>query len=205
MTFSGREVRAEKVVMALVLAILCASATPARAAQPRPDLLRRALAAYRQVDATGLVHNRLLTVVDYRLPSSQRRLWVLDPATGVVRFHEFVAHGRGSADADDPDRAVRFGNAPASRRSSLGTFLTGPAYAGQHGYSLELVGLDPGVNDRAAERRIVIHPAEYVSAEFRRKSGGRVGRSWGCPALDPVVSRSVIDAIRDGSVVFVGR
>ena len=169
---------------------------------PPAGLLRRALAAYRALDERGVVHNRLLTVVDYGLPSSRRRLWVLEPDTGRIRFHEFVAHGRGSADERDPDRAVRFGNELASRRSSLGAFLTGPAYVGQHGYSLELLGLEPGVNDHAFERRIVMHPADYVSAAFRKASGGRVGRSFGCPALDPEVSRALIDAIRDGSVLY---
>lgn len=194
----------------LALVALLVGAAPRGAAAtsegrlPRADLLRRALAAYRDLDAGGLVRNRVLTVVDYGLPSSQRRLWVLDPETRHVSFHEFVAHGRGSSDARDPDRAVRFGNQPASRRSSLGAFLTGPTYVGQHGYSLELTGLEPGVNDLAFERRIVIHPAEYVGVAFRKASGGRVGRSFGCPALDPSVSRELIDAIRDGSVLYAG-
>lgn len=188
----------------LALALACAAlgAAPAREL-PRPELLREALGAYRELEAAGRVHNHVLTVVDYGLPSSQRRLWVLDPETGRVRFHELVAHGRGSGDARDLDRAVRFGNESASRRSSLGTFLTGSTYLGSHGYSLELTGLDPGVNDRAAERRIVIHPADYVSEAFL-EAHGRLGRSFGCPALDPKVSRAVIDAIRDGSVLYVG-
>jgi hypothetical protein len=97
---------------------------------------------------------------------------------------------------------VRFGNEMGSFRSSLGTFLTGEAYTGQHGYSLRLEGLDPGVNDRAYERAIVMHPADYVTEAFRMRSGGRLGRSWGCPALDPVVAPAIIDRIQDGSVLF---
>lgn len=193
----------------LGLAALLAAGLPREAAAtgaslPRADLLARALSAYRDAASAGLVRNPLLTVVDYALPSSQRRLWVIDPETQHVRFHEFVAHGRGSSDDRDPDRAVRFGNQPASHRSSLGTFLTGPTYTGQHGHSLELSGLEPGVNDRAFERRIVIHPADYVSPAFRAASGGRVGRSFGCPALDPRVARAVIDEIRGGSVIYAG-
>lgn len=193
----------------LGLAALLAAGLPREAAAtgaslPRADLLARALSAYRDAASAGLVRNPLLTVVDYALPSSQRRLWVIDPETRQVRFHEFVAHGRGSSDDRDPDRAVRFGNQPASHRSSLGTFLTGPTYTGQHGHSLELSGLEPGVNDRAFERRIVIHPADYVSPAFRATSGGRVGRSFGCPALDPRVARAVIDEIRGGSVIYAG-
>lgn len=170
---------------------------------PRAALLEHALAAYRRVQSGGLLRTELLTVIDYSLPSWERRLWVLDPARSIVLFHEFVAHGRGSATDADPDHAVRFGNDEASLRSSLGTFLTGGTYTGKHGHSLELIGLDPGLNDKALERRIVMHPADYVSAGFRALRGGRVGRSWGCPALDPAIAPALIDRIRDGSVIYV--
>ena len=165
-------------------------------------VLERALAAFARVEASGRVRNRLLTVIDYALPSSQRRLWVLEPDSRKILFHEFVAHGRGSAPESNPDRATLFGNQPGSLRTSLGTFLTGDTYTGQHGYSLRLLGLDPGVNDLAEERRIVIHPADYVSPAFRLRSGGRLGRSWGCPALDPDVAPEIIDRIQAGSVLF---
>ncbi|HEY8494580.1 MAG TPA: murein L,D-transpeptidase catalytic domain family protein [Myxococcota bacterium] len=197
---------------ALLLAALASASLPAGAAGsapaagelplPRAELLERALAAYRRVAASGRVTNPLLTVIDYSLPSSLRRLWVLDPATGRVLAHEYVAHGRGSAHPDDPARAVAFGNEPESHRTSLGTFLTGATYTGRHGLALELDGLDPGVNDRARERRIVIHGADYVGEAFRARSGGWVGRSFGCPALAPDVARDVIERIRGGSVLF---
>jgi hypothetical protein len=189
-------------------ALLFAAPPAARAADtadaslPRADLLARAMAAYRRVADSGLVHNPLLTVIDYAIPSSQRRLWVIDPETRRVLRLEFVAHGRGSSTESDPDRAVRFGNDEGSHRSSLGTFLTGAIYSGEHGRSLELIGLDRGVNDRALERRIVIHPADYASSAFRAQSGGRLGRSWGCPALDPAVAGDVIDRIEAGSVLY---
>jgi hypothetical protein len=195
--------------VAVVLFVLVSlAAAPARAGGfdadglPRRDLLERALAAYHRVEAAGMLHTRLLTVIDYSLPSWERRLWVIDPAHLRVLFREFVAHGRGSTTDASPDYAVRFGNEAASLRSSLGTFLTGDTYTGKHGHSLELIGLEPGVNDKALERRIVMHPAEYVSAEFRASKGGRVGRSWGCPALDPAVARTLIDRIQDRSVVY---
>ena len=194
-----------------VAAVLLLAAPPAgRAADardaslPRADLLARAMAAYWRVADSGLVRNPLLTVIDYAIPSSQRRLWVIDPETRRVLRLEFVAHGRGSSSDADPDRAVRFGNDEGSRRSSLGTFLTGAVYAGDHGRSLELIGLDRGVNDHALERRIVMHPADYASETFRSRSGGRLGRSWGCPALDPAVAGDVIDRIEAGSVVYAG-
>jgi hypothetical protein len=212
MTWRGRGPRARGVVTGLVAMLVLTSglaATPARAGSfdggrlPRRDVLERALGAYRRVETTGLLHTRILTVIDYSLPSWERRLWVLDPARRRVLFHEFVAHGRGSTSDDNPDYAVRFGNEASSLRSSLGTFLTGNTYTGKHGHSLELIGLDRGLNDKALERRIVIHPADYVSAAFRAARGGRVGRSWGCPALDPAVAPAIIDRIQDGSVIYV--
>jgi hypothetical protein len=200
--------RAVRVLVFAVVTLLAASPTAPAATDggllPRADLLQSALAAYRRLDHAGLLKTKLLTVIDYSLPSWDRRLWVLDPRHGLrVLFHEFVAHGRGSATDDDPDRAIVFGNEPASLRSSLGAFLTGATYTGEHGRSLELVGLDRGVNDKAFERRIVMHPADYVSADFRAKWGGRVGRSWGCPALDPAVATAVIDRISQGSLLYV--
>jgi len=179
-----------------------ANSMTAPQALPRPDLLARALRAFHRVELLGVVHNRLLTVIDYSLPSSLRRLWVIDPDSLRVIAHEFVAHGRGSQDREDPARAVRFGNDPESHRTSLGTFLTRGTYTGKHGHSLELEGLDPGLNDLARARRIVIHPADYVGEAFRARTGGWVGRSFGCPALDPKVAGDVIDRIQDGSVLF---
>ncbi|MFN2424887.1 MAG: murein L,D-transpeptidase catalytic domain family protein [Candidatus Binatia bacterium] len=168
---------------------------------PRRELLEVALAAYRRVESAGLLRTKLLTVIDYSKPSGERRLWVVEPASLKVLFHEFVAHGKGSTNDETPEVAMWFGNEVSSRRSSLGTFLTSNTYNGKHGNSLNLLGLDPGVNDKALERRIVIHPADYMSAKFR-ESEGRVGRSWGCPALDPAVAPAIIDRIRDGSVLY---
>jgi hypothetical protein len=198
-----------KTIAAVLLCLLAAPAAQAAGSAsggapplPRRELLERALDAYRDLLAAGRVTNPVLTVIDYSLPSSLRRLWVVDPETRRVLAHEYVAHGRGSNDPADPARAVVFGNEPESHRTSLGTFLTGATYTGQHGLSLELDGLEPGVNDRARARRIVIHPADYVSAAFRARSGGWVGRSFGCPALAPEVARAVIERIRGGSVLF---
>jgi hypothetical protein len=139
----------------------------------------------------------LLTVIDYSLPSTAPRLWVLDLARQRVLFHELVAHGAGSGDVF----ATRFSNTADSRESSLGLFLTGGTYEGGNGYSLRLRGLDPGLNDRAEQRNIVMHGAWYVSTDHARQYG-RLGRSWGCPALPLAVARQVIDAIKDGSFVF---
>jgi hypothetical protein len=163
----------------------------------RPEVLRLALAARARAVAGGVPARPVLTVIDYSLASRERRLWVLDLAHARILAHELVAHGRGSGD----DLARRFSNRPGSLQSSLGTFVTGPVYHGRHGLSLRLRGLDPGLNDQAEARAIVVHGAPYVSETVARKLG-RLGRSQGCPALSPDVAARVIDLIRGGTVLF---
>jgi hypothetical protein len=118
-------------------------------------------------------------------------------ASGQVLFNELVAHGRRSGET----LARAFSNTPGSHQSSLGAFVTGSTYIGRHGVSLRLLGLEPGINDRAEERAIVMHAADYVSEDVIRRQG-RLGRSHGCPAVRPAVARSLIESIRDGTLVF---
>jgi L,D-transpeptidase-like protein len=163
-----------------------------------PKVLAMALDAVACARARGVSgRDDLLTVIDYSLPSTQPRLWVLDLAKGEVLYHELVAHGRGSGD----NYATRFSNLNDSHQTSLGLFRTGGTYVGGNGYSLKLQGLDEGINDRAEARAIVMHGAWYVSAEHAR-SQGRLGRSWGCPALSEASARTVIDTIKGGSFIF---
>lgn len=138
-----------------------------------------------------------LTVIDFSKPSTERRLWVYDLRTRELMFEEFVSHGRNSG----MNLATSFSNVAESNMSSLGLYRTAEAYIGKHGYSLRLDGLDRGFNDRARDRAIVIHGAEYVS-EAIAKSQGRLGRSLGCPAVRPEVSRQLIDAVKGGGLVF---
>ncbi len=138
-----------------------------------------------------------LTLIDYSLPSTQPRLWVFDLQSGRLLFKELVAHGRNSGD----NMATRFSDVMDSRESSLGLFRTADTYVGQNGYSLRLDGLEPGFNSNARERAIVMHGAPYVDLAVA-KANGRLGRSWGCPALREAVARRVIDTVRDGGVIF---
>ena len=138
-----------------------------------------------------------LTLIDYSLPSTRQRLWVFDLHTGKMLFNELVAHGRNSGD----NMATRFSDAMESRESSIGLFRTADTYIGHNGYSLRLDGLEPGFNGNARDRAIVMHGAPYVN-ETVAKSNGRLGRSWGCPALREAVARNVIDTVRGGGVVF---
>lgn len=163
-----------------------------------PQVLAMALDAVSCARSRGVSgRDDLLTIIDYTLPSTEPRLWVLDLARGEVLFHELVAHGQGSGD----NYATRFSNVKDSRQTSLGLFRTGGTYVGGNGYSMKLQGLDQGVNDRAEERYIVMHGAWYVSPEHARRQG-RLGRSWGCPALSEQIAPRVIDTIKGGSFVF---
>ncbi len=181
------------------LILLGLPAVPAQGAEgPSPQVLARALDAVACAQARGVAgRSDLLTVIDYSLPSTEPRLWVLDLRRSKVLFHELVAHGSGSGD----NYARQFSNVRDSRQTSLGLFLTGGTYEGGNGYSLALKGLDAGWNDQAEARHIVMHGAWYVSPEHAR-SHGRLGRSWGSPALSTASARPVIETIKGGSFVF---
>lgn len=162
------------------------------------DVLDLALGATTCAVRTGAVAApHTLTVIDYSRPSSEKRLWVFDLETHELLYEELVAHGQGSGG----NLATQFSNAPDTHQTSLGLFVTKGAYVGKNGYSLRLDGLDQGVNDRARERAIVMHGAPYVSDKYV-KANGRLGRSWGCPAIRSDVAREMIDRVKDGGVVF---
>ena len=161
----------------------------------RPEVLEQALTAYDNAYKQGEVERLTLTVVDYSLPSDEKRMWVIDLKTGALLHHVLVAHGSGSGGRNSTD----FSNTDSSHQSSLGVMKTGETYYGKHGYSMRMDGLEDGFNDEVRDRAIVMHSADYVNDDrAKRKS---VGRSWGCLAMDPKVSRKVIDTVKDGTLV----
>jgi hypothetical protein len=163
----------------------------------RPEALLAALSAWETLSSRGEVSRPLLTVIDYSLPSTMERLWVFDLATRRLLFHELVAHGRNSGE----DLAQSFSNEDGSLMSSLGAFVTGTAYTGRNGYSLRLRGIEPGLNDRAEARAIVLHGAPYVCEEVAHALG-RLGRSHGCPAVRSEIARTLIDEVKDRTLVY---
>jgi hypothetical protein len=164
----------------------------------KPAVLDLALGAAACAVKSGVVDApATLTVIDYSLPSTAKRMWVYDLNARALVFEELVAHGSASGD----NFATDFSNDPDSHQTSLGLFVTDEPYVGKNGYSLRMSGLDAGINDRARERAIVIHGADYVSDAFA-KAQGRLGRSWGCPAVRGVIARSLIDRVRGGGLVF---
>lgn len=164
----------------------------------RPAVLERALAALDCASDPAIGDSRVLAVIDYAIPSTERRLWVFDRRAPRLLFHALVAHGSGTGE----NRAERFSNRHGSRQSSLGLFGAAEPYVGRNGYSLRLDGLDPGVNDQARSRAIVVHGAWYVTDDFATHHG-RLGRSWGCPALEPELARPILDTLRNGGALFV--
>ncbi len=142
--------------------------------------------------------NEVISVCDFSLPSTENRLWVIDIAKRKVLFNTYVAHGEGSGD----DSAYSFSNSVNSHKSSLGFYVTGDIYTGEHGISLRLNGMDYGFNDAAYDRGIVVHGAEYVNNKFVA-SHNRLGRSWGCPAVPTALYRPIIDAIKYGTCLFI--
>jgi hypothetical protein len=163
-----------------------------------PEVLAHALAAVECAQARGdALQPERLAVIDYSRPSTAQRLWVFDLARQRLLYAEHVAHGRNSGG----DLATAFSNREGSHQSSLGLFRTADTYVGGNGYSLRLDGLDPGFNDRARERYIVMHGAPYVDPVIAQRQG-RLGRSQGCPAVRPEVAHEIIDTLRDGQLLF---
>jgi hypothetical protein len=164
----------------------------------KAEVLRLALNATRCASERGLVRrNDLLTVIDYSLPSDKPRLFVFNLAAKTLLFRELVAHGKNSGG----NLASFFSNSPGSLATSIGLFVTADTYIGGNGYSLRLRGLEEGVNDMAWDRAIVMHGAAYVS-RAAISALGRLGRSWGCPAVRAEIAHKIIDTVKGGSPIF---
>ena len=140
----------------------------------------------------------IVTIIDFSKPSTEKRLFILDLEKQKVLYHTYVAHGKNTGQ----NMATKFSNNKGSNQSSLGLFRTAESYQGKHGYSLRLDGLEEGFNDNARSRAVVMHSASYVSEGFIQKHG-RLGRSWGCPALPVELSKEIIDLIQGGSCLYI--
>jgi hypothetical protein len=168
----------------------------------RFEVFQKAMTGYLNLRETGhlAANQQHLTVVDFDLPSTEKRLWVLDLANDKIVFHTLVAHGHNSGE----NGASQFSNTNESNMSSLGFYVTGHEYEGKHGHSLRLQGLDEGFNTNAFARSIVMHGADYVSDAFIKQTG-RLGRSLGCPALPLDQYAQIIDQVKGGSCLFLNK
>ncbi|MBX2933261.1 MAG: murein L,D-transpeptidase catalytic domain family protein [Ferruginibacter sp.] len=153
---------------------------------------------YKLLNEGRLKNDDIITIVDFSLPSTQKRLFVINLNKKEVLFNTYVAHGINSGKL----KANKFSNSPESYKSSLGFYQTLETYMGGHGYSLRLQGLEKGINDNAKRRGIVIHGADYVDENFIRMQG-YIGRSWGCPALPVKLYKPIINTIKNGTCLFI--
>ncbi len=163
------------------------------------DAMKYALSGYAELNNEGKINKKdIITIVDFSLPSTQKRLFVINLNKKEVLFNTYVAHGINSGKL----KANKFSNSPESYKSSLGFYQTLETYMGGHGYSLRLQGLEKGINDNAKRRGIVIHGADYVDENFIRMQG-YIGRSWGCPALPVKLYKPIINTIKNGTCLFI--
>ncbi|MBL7733373.1 MAG: murein L,D-transpeptidase catalytic domain family protein [Chitinophagaceae bacterium] len=145
-----------------------------------------------------LAHTRYLTICDMSQSSSRKRLYIIDAVNGRLITNTYVAHGKNSGG----EFATKFSNTPESLQSSLGFYITRQTYTGEHGLSLRISGVEPGFNDNAMARSIVIHGAAYVD-DARAKAGIFMGRSFGCPAVPQRESEKIIQTIKNGTCLFI--
>lgn len=160
------------------------------------EVWNHAVAAHRMAIISGETISQLVTIIDYTRPSTDPRLWVVDVGTHEVLANDYVAHGEGSGGL----WATQFSNRDGTHQSSLGTFITTTTYRGVRGLALRLRGLEPGINDNAFARGLVIHGTPNVSAARARQ--GTMGRTEGCPAVPSASARRLIRLIENGVVVF---
>jgi len=145
-----------------------------------------------------LVKTNILSICDLSQSSRNKRLYVVDLEQKKVVINTYVAHGRNSG----TEYANSFSNNPRSHKSSLGFYVTEGTYFGNNGLSLKIRGQEKGFNDRANGRNIVIHGSDYVGPDYLRMNSF-TGRSYGCPAVPADEIESVVEAIKEGSCLFI--
>lgn len=165
-----------------------------------PQVFEKALTGFYNLKNSGKLSKdkSILTIADFDIRSTQKRLWIIDLNKKELLLNTWVAHGNRSG----ADEATQFSNITDSYQSSLGFYVTGEVYTGQHGRSLRLDGMDEGFNSNARSRSIVVHGAAYVS-QGTINALGRLGRSQGCPAVAPHLANKVINTIEGKTVLFI--
>lgn len=168
----------------------------------RAGVFEKGLTAFRAAFQQGETESMIFTIIDFELSSKENRLWVINLQTGRLLHHERVTHGKNSDKNSDGmvDGASGLSNQDGSNKSNIGLLRTAETYYSSKfgGTALRMDGLEEGFNDNARDRAIVMHPASYAD----RGQNQILGRSLGCPALDPDVSGEVIETIKNGTLIF---
>lgn len=206
----------QRFLLYLILFFLPAGYSPTRSSISVAPVVSECQSLYEEMSLQGVVnyaafqeafagYNKLevknkdiITLIDFTRPSTEERFYVLDLKNKKKLFSSLVSHGKNSGE----NYATSFSNEYGSYKSSLGFYVTENTYQGKNGYSLVLGGLEKGINDRAKERAIVIHGAPYSNPSVIA-SGGRLGRSFGCPALPQAVSQTIINTIKGGTLLYI--
>ena len=168
--------------------------------KPSREIFQKASGGYKNISEEYNLNpdKPFLTIIDFNLPSNKRRLWVIDLNNHKILYHTYVAHGRNSGVL----YANSFSNRKGSYQSSLGFYITGKTYFGRNGFSMHLEGLEKDFNNRARDRAIVMHGAWYATEKFINKHG-RLGRSYGCPAVPTRIHKELINTIANKTVLFI--
>ncbi len=141
----------------------------------------------------------MIAIADFSKPSDQQRFYIIDLTTKEIVLQTWVAHGKNSGD----NFVTQFSNKMSSHMSSKGFYLIEESFeTPKHGTSLALDGLEKGINDKAREREIIMHAADYVSEEFI-EDNGRCGRSYGCPALSKDDMKKALQLLKPGSLLYI--
>ncbi len=165
---------------------------------PEIQCFRKAMEGFYALRQNGTIQKDILTVIDFSLSSTKKRMWVIDLSTNTILYNSVVSHGMNSGG----EFANSFSNALSSNKSSLGFYATGEVYQGKHGISLKLDGLEQGINSNARARAVVMHGASYANPSILR-SQGFLGRSQGCPAIPENLKNEIINTIKGKSCIFI--
>lgn len=168
--------------------------------RPAYDVFEKGIRGFNKLKKEGKINQNknIISIVDFRLPSNKKRLWIIDMNTLEVLYNTYVAHGRNTGGKF----AEKFSNTPQSLQSSLGFYVTAESYIGKHGLSLRLDGQEKGFNNNARRRAVVLHSADYATPQFVNAQG-RLGRSFGCPAIPPKNHREIVKLIKEGTCLFI--
>jgi hypothetical protein len=165
----------------------------------KKEAFQYAYEGYRKLEEEGKLNKEgLITICDFSQSSRKKRLYLIDLNDCKLLMNTYVAHGKNSGG----EFAKKFSNKPESLQSSLGFYKTKRTYYGTHGLALTITGLEPGFNDKAERRKIVVHGSQYIGDNYLRWSR-YMGRSFGCPAVPMKQSKKLINTIKDGSCLFI--
>ena len=166
----------------------------------KEDVFAKAIKGWNKLKLTKkLLNPSIITIIDFSQSSNNKRMYVVDVQSKKLLYNTYVAHGKNTGD----EYAMNFSNEPNSLKSSLGFYVTEESIISpKHGLALLIKGEENGFNDNAEKREIIIHSADYVTENFI-KENGRLGRSFGCPAIPPEFNEQIIETIKIGTCLFI--